>query len=80
MMKQIQQKDRAGAFKPVSLVFVTADRKRKTGGEFRTLVRARLVTPKRSGGNTLNFKPVGTKQIVAVHPDLILYFNQQEVV
>ena len=80
MLKLIRQTDGSGKFRPVSLVFSTASLKRKTGGTIRELHRARLLSPRRSDGDTLNFMPVGTKEIVAVHPDLILYVTQQEVV
>ncbi|QIP16816.1 hypothetical protein G8759_31325 [Spirosoma aureum] len=80
MMQQLRQTDKSGKFRVVSLVYATAHRKRGTAGQFRELHRCRMLSPKKSGGNTLNFQPVGSKDIVAVHPDLILYFNQQEVV
>ena len=65
--------------KPFSLTLVTADRKRNTGGRVLDIPRAILLTKKRQSERMLTIQPVGTKDMLSVHLDLILYFNKQEV-
>ncbi len=65
--------------KPFSCIYVTADRKRKTGGQFRELHRAVLLTKKRTPNRMILIQPVGVKHPVLVSLDLIIYFNGQPV-
>ena len=79
MVRQMRQTVGAGKPKPFSCIYATADRKRNKGGEFRELHKAILLTKKRTPDRTLNLQPLGTKDVVRVHLDLILYFNGQPV-
>ncbi|RIV20530.1 hypothetical protein DYU11_21020 [Fibrisoma montanum] len=69
--------------KPFALIYCTADRKRGTGGQIREIRKAFLVSTRRAGksrGWKVNVQPLGTRDIISIHLDLILYFNNQDLV
>ncbi|GAB3177635.1 hypothetical protein [Telluribacter humicola] len=71
-----------GMPKPFSIVFVTADRARNTGGDTKRLEKVVLSDRERSGSRhnrTINVRPLGTNDYVKVHLDLILYLNDQPI-
>ncbi|QIP14741.1 hypothetical protein G8759_20030 [Spirosoma aureum] len=79
MVKQMRLTVGLGKPKPFSCIYVTADRKRKKGGQFRELHKAVLLTRKRTPNRMLLLQPLGTKNPILVSLDLIIYFNGQPV-
>lgn len=73
------RKSESGRPRPFTIQYVTADRTRNKGGEVRTLKRAVLLTKKRTDNRIVDLQPLGTTDIVRVHLDLILRFNNQPV-
>ncbi len=65
--------------KPFSIIYCTASRKRKTGGQFRELHKAILLTKHIAEDRVLTLQPLGTNEAISVHLDLIIYFNGQPV-
>lgn len=72
--------DARGRARPFDLVVCLADRQRNTGGRIVELRRLILLTKKRQSERYLLVQPIGTKAAIRIHLDLILYFNNQEVV
>lgn len=81
---------------PFCMVFITCDEERGTGGEFRELIDAQLVTTSTAVANGTATKPASDEikvsspyvkvrdnqenRIINVHWRLITQFNKQEVV
>ena len=80
MLKAMRLTDARNRPHPFDLVICTADRGRATGGRIVALDRVILLTKKRQSGRYLLVQPLGTKAAIRLHLDLILYFNNQEVV
>lgn len=59
---------------PFSLLYVTADRRRGSGGQLRELRRASLL---KIEGPQILIQPYATKDVIRVSIDLILEFNDQ---
>ena len=71
MVKQMRNGE-----KRFDLVFVTANRQTKSGGQVRELRAAQLLTKKRASGRVLDFRSSrGSRQPIRIHLDLILWFN-----
>lgn len=79
MMQTMRQTLAGGRPRPFSLVYCTADRQRRTGGQFREVQKAVILTKKRNSNRAIDIQPVGTRTKMRVHIDLILYFNNQAV-
>ncbi|QIP15689.1 hypothetical protein G8759_25175 [Spirosoma aureum] len=80
MVRQMRLTDARGKPRAFSLLVCTANRQKKTGGRILDLPKVRLLTKKRQSERYLQVQPLGTKDVVKLHLDLILYFNNQEVV
>lgn len=80
MVRQMRETLANGKPKPFSIVVCTADRTRGTGGTILDLQKAVLLTKKRQPDRYLLVQQLGAKQPIRLHLDLILYFNNQEVV
>jgi hypothetical protein len=80
MVKAMRLTDAGGKPRAFSLVVCTADRQRNTGGRLLDLPKVILLTKKRQSERYLLVQPVGTKEAIRLHLDLILYFNNLEVV
>lgn len=74
MLRLMRQRTGAGRPKPFSIVFVTANRPRKTGGEIRFMPDLTLVS---IDDRQVLLQPHRTKEILRVSIDLILLFNNQ---
>jgi hypothetical protein len=71
-----------GKLMPFEIVFVKANRALDTGGEFVAIDRCYISDKKRSGtmsNRTINIRPLGTKDFIKVHLDLILYINGEAI-
>lgn len=79
MARQMRLKVGLDRPKPFSLVFVTADRRRNTGGEFREFHWAVLASRRRTEDRTILIQVRGLKRPIRVALDLIIYFNGQPV-
>ena len=77
MMRQMRQTVGINKPKPFHLIYVTASRKRKKGGQIRELKKAVLLPQQPTPDRTVNLQPLGTKDLIKVHLDLIIYFNSQ---
>ena len=77
--------ERTGSGKPrfFRITYVTADRRRNSGGEVRTIERASLPRPIAKThlltDRRINVQPHGLRQMVCIHMDLILYLNGEPV-
>lgn len=80
MVRQMRLLDASGKPRAFSLIVCTANRQRPTPSRLLELPKARLLTKKRHSDRYLLVQPVGTKEAVRLHLDLILYFNNLEVV
>lgn len=80
MIQLMRQLDARGKPRAFDVVICTADRPRKTGGKLLELRKLVLLTKKRQSERYLLVQPLGTKQAIRLHLDLILYFNNLEVV
>lgn len=80
MIQQMRSVDARGKPRAFDLVVCTADRARNTGGELRDMRKIVLLTKKRQTERYLLVQALGTKEVIRLHLDLILYFNNQEVV
>jgi hypothetical protein len=79
MTKQMRKTVGLNRPRPFSLVYVTFDRKRKTGGQFREIRHAILLTKRHAESRMVLIQPVGLKAVIPVHLDLIIYFNDVPV-
>lgn len=79
MMQILRQKQPNGKLKPCELVFVTANKQKRTGGQIRELSRVVLATGKRQEARRILVKAAGLKHPMPVHIDLILYINNTPV-
>lgn len=77
MIRQMQIQRGTGQPRPFALTFCTANRNTGTGGEIRHLRRAILLRPE--DGRRVLVQPVGTREVLRLHTDLILTFNEQPV-
>lgn len=71
-----------GKLLPFEIVFVKADRARDKGGEILVLDRVYISDAKRSGSvknRMVNIRPIGTRDFIPVHLDLILYINGEAI-
>lgn len=93
MLQQMERTTRRGEYVPFSLAYVTADRKRGTGGDiirYEEAILARRPRKSRSAARTAsrarlfnrerNITAPGSGQIRKVHIDLIIEFNGEAVV
>lgn len=90
VLNKMQAVDKNGQLLPFSVVVITADRARKTGGEIleiESAVLARLDKSDKDSYNQLskkyssiNIKISDTDQIRAIHPRLITRFNGEGVI
>lgn len=80
MVQAMRLVDAKGKPRCFDLIVVTADRARKTGGRILDLRKVVLLTKKRQSDRYLLVQPLGTKEAIRLHLDLILYFNNLEVV
>ncbi|GAB3956719.1 hypothetical protein GCM10028805_47470 [Spirosoma harenae] len=80
MLQQMRLLDARG--KPIAfdLVVCTADRQRNTGGKLLDLRKVILLTKKRQSERYLLVQHLGSKDAIRLHLDLILFFNNLEVV
>ncbi|WP_461043360.1 hypothetical protein [Spirosoma harenae] len=62
------------------LIVCTADRQRGTGGKILDLRKVILLPMKWQNERFVKVQPLGTKDVIRLHLDLILYFNNLEVV
>jgi hypothetical protein len=79
MVRQMRQTVGLNKPKPFSIIYVQADRKRNKGGKIREKSKAILLTRQHVPDRILNLQPLGSKEVLPVHLDLILYFNGQPV-
>lgn len=79
VVRQMRKTEGLNQPRPFSIVFATANRARHTGGDIRELNRAVLLTKKRTTNRIVDLQVLGTTNIVRVHLDLILYFNNRPV-
>lgn len=93
MLRQMEATSKGGEYLPFSVAFVTADRKRGTGGEIirypeailarsRRKAKAAASAPSRARlfNRERNITAPGSGQIRKVHIDLIIEFNGEAVV
>lgn len=72
----------SGRPKPFTIGFLTADKTRKTGGQYRMVKCTLSSRGKKSGSidkRIINVEHYGTQDIQSVHIDTILYFNDRPV-
>lgn len=74
MLRQMRQRRGPSGSVFFSLLYCTADRRRKTGGQIRSLRRASLLN---IDGPQILVQPYATKEVVCISTDLILEFNDQ---
>jgi len=77
MVRQMRQTVGLNKPKPFSIIYTQADRRRNKGGKFREIQKAILLTKQHAPERILNLQPLGSKEVLPVHLDLVLYFNGQ---
>ncbi|WP_190885995.1 hypothetical protein [Spirosoma profusum] len=75
----MRQTDARGRNRVFDVVICTANHQRNTGGKFLELRKVRLLTKQRQSLRFLLVQAPGVKDPIRLHLDLILYFNNQEV-
>jgi len=82
MLKIMREPVSRGRLRTFSISYLTADRSRKKGGEYRTIERARL---KQFGGKSGNLNDrtlrieLSSGDVITIHLDTILFFNNTPV-
>lgn len=75
----MDQRTSDGEMIPFDIAFVTADRKRGTGGEIIEMKNV-VTTGHKQAKRLRTINPVGTEQFRSVHIDLILKVNGMNIV
>lgn len=80
MLSQMRRTDARRRPVPFEVVVCTADRQKKTGGKILDLRKVILLSKQPNPDRYLILQYVGSKDKLRVHLDLILFFNNLEVV
>ncbi|GAB2780378.1 hypothetical protein GCM10027275_24900 [Rhabdobacter roseus] len=82
MLEAMRETKASGEGVPFVVGFLTADRRRRTGGQYRVMKATLSQGGKRSGSvaqRVINLVPFGTHDVQPVHFDNILFFNDHPV-
>lgn len=82
MLKEMKETLASGKPKPFKIGYLTADRARKTGGQYRMAKAVLSQKGKHSGSisnRTINIQHYNTNEYQGIHYDDILYFNDRPV-
>jgi len=82
MLEEMKQTLASGKSKPFKIGYLTADRHRKSGGQYRMAHAVLSTKGKKSGSTTnrtINIQHVNTQEFQSIHYDNILYFNGKSV-